>query len=76
MPVVSSEVGGINEVINDKNGILVKSENELQLKEAMKKMILNYADYNRQAIADDAKAKFSYAVVGKQFTEIYEGLIK
>ncbi|HUS02238.1 MAG TPA: glycosyltransferase [Chitinophagaceae bacterium] len=76
LPVVASEVGGINEVINDQNGILVESKNELQLKEAMKKMILNYSNYNRQEIAGDAKNKFSYTVVGKQFNEIYAGFIK
>lgn len=71
LPVISSDVGGINEVISNSNGILVESENETQLKDAMKKMILNYSSYDRKKIAEQATVKFNYQNVGKQIADIY-----
>jgi glycosyltransferase involved in cell wall biosynthesis len=38
-PVISTRVGGIPEVVNDKVGLLVDEKNEVQLAEAMKKAI-------------------------------------
>lgn len=72
LPVISSRVGGVGEVINDKNGIMVESENVSALAVAMQKMIDDYSLYNRDAIADDATEKFSYATVAKQYLQYYE----
>ncbi len=71
LPVISTNVGGINEVINKTNGILVESENEEQLANAMKKMILNYNSYNKIEIAKNATNEFSYDAIGKKIYEIY-----
>ncbi len=75
LPVVSSNVGGIPEVINKQNGILVNSENKIQLKEAMKKMIDNYTLYDRKDISDNAAKQFSIPVVGRKIHEVYKGII-
>ena len=72
LPIISSDVGGIWEVVNQSNGILVESGNEYELKEAMKKMITNYNYYNRKEIANQAAGKFNYSVIGKQFDTIYK----
>lgn len=76
LPVISSDVGGISEVINNKNGILVYSENILQLKDAMKEMISAYASYNKDAIATEAAEKYNYHTVGRQISDIYQQFIK
>ena len=39
VPVISTNVGGIPEIINERNGILVEPRNEQQLLEAIKKMM-------------------------------------
>lgn len=72
LPVVSSRVGGVGEVINVNNGIMVESENVSALAAAMQKMIDDYTQYDREAIASDAKEKFSYETVAKQYLQYYE----
>ena len=71
LPVVSSRVGGIPEIIDSENGILVASENITGLADAMIQMIDNYSKYNRKGIAEKAHALFNYDVVGKQYSNIY-----
>jgi glycosyltransferase involved in cell wall biosynthesis len=72
LPVIASDVGGISEVINDSNGILIQSEDETALQNVMLSMIDQYQNYDRKNIADIAKQKFSYEVIGKQFNELYQ----
>lgn len=71
LPVISSNVGGISEVINAQNGILVANENINQLADAMQQVIENYAAYDKQRISDIAKEKFSYTAVGAQYFSTY-----
>ncbi|MEO6187876.1 MAG: glycosyltransferase [Ginsengibacter sp.] len=73
LPIVSSDVGGISEVVNESNGILVKSEDETQLLNAMKKIVLQYNKYDRAKISQVASAKFSYEAIGKKIYGIYSG---
>lgn len=72
LPVLSSRVGGIDEVVDSSNGLLVDSENVPQLVAAMKKMIDQYAVYNRADIAAKAKDVFSYEAVGAQYVNWYK----
>ena len=72
LPVVATDVGGINEVINETNGILVESENENQLINAMKKMILDYSFYDKINIAKKAANQFSYDTIGKKIVGVYD----
>ncbi len=75
LPVISSSVGGIPEVVDGANGILVESENVTALAEAMKQVIDNYANYNRVAIAAKAAALFSYNRVGMQYADVYKSVL-
>lgn len=76
LPVISSDVGGVKEIVNSDNGILVSSENEEELMLAMDKLITNYKNYNRVKIAEMAKARFSYEVIGKQLHDLYTEVVK
>ena len=75
LPVIATNVGGIPELVNDENGILVEPGNEEALAKAMRQMIRNYSLYNRKKIVEDAHGKFSFSVIGKQFDEIYNQCI-
>ena len=55
VPVIATKVGGIPEVINSQNGILIEPKNELQLFHAIEMIMEEYTNYNQQAIAEDSK---------------------
>ena len=74
IPVIATRVGGIPEVINANNGILIKTGNESELLEAMKKMIQNHSGYDREKISRQSKEQFSYQVVGQKIIDIYNSL--
>ena len=71
LPVIATDVGGIKELINENNGMLVQSENENELTESMDHMINEYNNYDRKQIATNAGEKFSYSTIGKQFNTLY-----
>jgi glycosyltransferase involved in cell wall biosynthesis len=75
IPVIASRVGGIPEVIDDRNGILVSAGNEKQLQEAMKTMMLNAQFYQRDKISKQAMDAFSYTVVGAKMTSLYNNIL-
>ena len=74
LPVIATKVGGIAEVINNQNGLLIDSEDEQQLLAAMKEMIDNYSRYNRKAISENAGRQFNYTSVGRQYLEVYHSV--
>jgi len=76
VPVISTNVGGIAEVINKDNGILLDSENEEQLLQALTLLYLNYKDYNRHIISNAAVQTFSYNAIGKKINDVYEEVLK
>ena len=71
-PVISSNVGGVGEVVTSDNGILVEPGNEAQLSEAMQRVINNPAQWDNNTIAQKAQQQFSYESVGNQFADLYE----
>ncbi|MCM8820988.1 MAG: glycosyltransferase [Candidatus Omnitrophica bacterium] len=76
LPVVATRVGGVPEIINDTNGILVEPDNSVELAKAMLYMMDNLDRYDRQKISFDAKNKYSYDVIGKQIVDIYERVLR
>jgi glycosyltransferase involved in cell wall biosynthesis len=76
IPVIASDVGGIREVLNNTNGILVQPENETELENAIRYMLGNLHKYDPKAIAEHAKAAFSFAAIGKKFHDFYKEILK
>ena len=72
MPVVSTNVGGIPEIVNESNGILVAPQNAEALAEAMQEMISKHQNYKAEALRDGIIKKFSNEAVGKLFDDIYK----
>lgn len=72
VPIVSTDVGGIAEVISDANGQLVKSEDEVGLYNAILEMKKKDNSIDKESIAEIARAKFNFETIGRQFLEAYQ----
>lgn len=75
LPVISSNVGGIATILDETNGLLVESENETQLYEAIILMVDTYHQYDVQSISERAVKSFNYDHVGKKTNDIYQKLL-
>ena len=76
LPVISTDVGGISEVITADNGMLVISKNESQLLLVMIDMMENYKSYDRIQISETAKEKYNYKTIGKIISALYNPYMK
>lgn len=71
-PVVATRVGGIPEMINDTNGILVEAGDETCLKIALNYMLDHLNDYRAIELIESARKKYSYTNVGEAIFKIYK----
>jgi len=71
VPVLSSNAGGIPEVINPDNGVLVEKKDEESLLMALNTMLDNCRQYDKKKISIDAKKRFGKQAVYEQFSSIY-----
>ncbi|MFK7810696.1 MAG: glycosyltransferase [Saprospiraceae bacterium] len=76
LPVLASDVGGINEMVNDSNGKLVAARDEAALFEKLNRMLDGLEGYDRGAIRLEAVERFSYEEVGERFLAIYDGILE
>lgn len=75
LPVISSKVGGVAEVVNEANGILVENENINELVNALQNMIDTYGNYDKESIAKRAAKAFNYDKVGSQYAAVYKNIL-
>jgi len=75
-PVVSSNVGGISEHVNDTNGILIPAKDEAALLESLNYMLDNFQQYDSEKIKQQAMSKYTYKSVGKELATTYSQILK
>lgn len=75
LPVISSRVGGVHEIIDASNGLLVPSRDVEALAEAMHKLLTQRSTYSSMDIAARASAAYSYSVVASQLLSIYQSML-
>ncbi|HCL82590.1 MAG TPA: hypothetical protein DIC22_01385 [Chitinophagaceae bacterium] len=75
IPVIATRVGGIPEIIQEENGILINPGNEKELLEAMIAMMRNHSFYDRVKISRQAAARFSYETIGKEIIQVYDSVL-
>ena len=74
MPAVSTNVGGIPEIVNESNGILVPPQEPEKLADAMQTMLQTYRNYDADILRDGIIKKFSNETVGKLLNHIYHNI--
>ncbi len=71
MRVVSSNVGGIAEHINSERGVLVASENQHELVNALVNFNLNNSPGSPETLRNYAVSHFSKSSIAQAFTQVY-----
>jgi glycosyltransferase involved in cell wall biosynthesis len=74
LPVVSTSVGGIPELVDERSGRLVPPEDPAALADALDDALGNLEIFDRRAIAAAARDRYSLDVVGRQLSRIYEAV--
>ena len=72
MPVLSTAVGGIAEILSPERGILIPQGDEDALLQGMIQMLDHSSEYDRQAIRDYALKTFAAQSIGQQVFDTYE----
>jgi glycosyltransferase involved in cell wall biosynthesis len=75
LPVISTDVAGIPEMVNESNGLLVSASDEASLILAMEKAYLDHKHWDRAQIAERAAEKYSQNVVAEVLDLSYRNLI-
>ncbi len=76
LPVIASNVGGIAELVNESNGILVENENIENLAEAMLSYLQHPDRFQKETICKAAREAFSFQTIGKQLLNLYGDVLK
>ncbi len=76
LPCVATRVGGIDGVIDDPaKGLLVLSEDEDGLRQALLDLLMGYASYNRKRIAERARTRYGESAVLRQLDSVYRAVM-
>ena len=76
LPVVSTDVGGIKEMIDETKGILVEPRNKEALAEAIIKMIETHNDYDPNYLRKSVIERYGYESVGRMLSGMYHKELK
>jgi glycosyltransferase involved in cell wall biosynthesis len=71
LPVVATAVGALPERIDPSNGLLCPPGNPRALADAMGTMLDCHQSYDRQAIAEGARARYSPGAIAERWEEVY-----
>lgn len=71
LPVIATDTGGISELVNQHNGVLVRPGDEQALLEAFRFVRKNPDLFDPEKIAAAAGPYFSFAATGSQFDQLY-----
>ena len=75
VPVLSTSVGGIAEILSPERGILIPQGDENALLQGMNQLLDHSSEYDRQAIRDYAIKTFAAQNIGQQIFEEYNKVL-
>ena len=76
VPVLSTSVGGIAEILSPERGILIPQGDEEALLRSMNQMLDHCQEYDRKAIREYAISTFSNEIIGNQIFEVYKEVME
>lgn len=71
LPIIATECGGPEDFVEEQNGILIPTNDILQLSKSMRHLYQNINTYNNQDISQHARKMFSPIDIGVKLTELY-----
>tara|TARA_B100000925_G_C21986538_1_gene464781 strand:- start:35 stop:1162 length:1128 start_codon:yes stop_codon:yes gene_type:complete len=71
--IANNSKGGINEIINSKNGVIFDNSSE-DLAKKINTIMQN--EYNRESIRSDAIMRFDISFIGKKYTYFFKEIIR
>jgi glycosyltransferase involved in cell wall biosynthesis len=71
LPVVATRVGGVPEVVDSWQGILVEAGSPEALAKGLRKMAETVATYDRDRLRASAVAGFGYDAIGRRWADVY-----
>lgn len=74
LPVVSTNVGGIPELLDNSNGILVPPRDSEKLADALYQGLFERG-FDQEVISKKAQAHFSYSAIGQQIFNAYQKVL-
>jgi len=74
LPVIATHTGGIPEMLDETNGILINPGDESAMKKALLDLKQNKDRYNRAEIAFKATTVYEYAKAGEMLSAVYNSL--
>jgi glycosyltransferase involved in cell wall biosynthesis len=74
-PVLSNNVRGVNELIDDTNGILIPINDVSAVAGGIESMMYKQLQFDRKKISEVARGKFSKDVVGKKIYSVYKRVV-
>ena len=75
VPVLSTAVGGIAEILSPDRGILIPQGDEEALLKGMIQMLDHSSEYDKETIRHYALSTFSNDIIGKQIFEAYKEVV-
>ena len=76
LPIIATSAGGIVEIVNKTNGILVNPNDENALLDSIITMIHNHSMYDKNKLHLEAVNLFDNKIIGKKYLEIYKNVLK
>ncbi len=76
LPCISTNVGGIPEIIDDKNGVMIANGDVIALAAEIEAYLNNTTKYDPISIAKKSTELYSYSAIGKRFIDAFQLLLK
>ena len=76
VPVLSTAVGGIAEILSPERGILIPQSDEEALLQGINQMLDHCRKYDSEAIREYAISTFSNEIIGNQIFEVYKEVME